>query len=314
MRVLRWAAVAVALLVLVAGVAVAGLLWAAGTETGRRVAARQASALLGRAVAVDGPVHITLGDPLVITVEGLRIANPDWAADTHLVQARRLTASLRPWPVLRGAWEFPLVRVEGAALSLERNGRGANTWTFGTPGAAAAEKVVTPDSRRATPLIGRLEIDGSRVRYRDAVTALDLDTTVSTAAGDSHADRMAVEGTGTFAGERFTLTAEGGSLLSLRDGNAPYPLTVETVVGKARSTIDGTLAEPVLFQGVDLAVHLQGDDLSRLVGLFGVVFPKTRDYDLSARLARDAAVWTLTGIRGRVGESDLSGDLRIATG
>lgn len=313
MRVLRWAAVAVAFPVLVAGVAVAVLPWAAGTETGRRVVAQQASARLGRAVVVDGPLRITLGDPLVITVEGLRIANPSWAADPDLAQVRRLTASLRPWPVLRGAWEFPLVRVEGAALSLERNGQGANTWSVGPPG-AAAEEAVTPDSRRTAPLIGRLEIDTSRVRYRDALTDLDLDTTVSTAAGDSRADRMVLEGTGTFAGERFTLMAEGGSLLSLRDGNAPYPLAIETVVGKARSTIDGTLAEPVLFQGVDLAVHLQGDDLSRLVGLFGVVFPKTRDYDLSGRLARDAAVWTLTGIQGRVGESDLSGDVRIATG
>ncbi|MCW2247635.1 uncharacterized protein involved in outer membrane biogenesis [Azospirillum fermentarium] len=314
MKILKWAAVAVVVLVLLAGVAVAGLLWGANTQTGRHIIARQASGLLGRDVALDGPLHITLGNPLLITVEGLRIANPDWAADDHLAEVRRLTVNLRPWPVLHGDWNFPLVRVEGAALSLERNGQGATTWAFGTPGAAVAEDVATPETRRDAPVIGRLEIDGSRVRYRDALTDLDLDTTVSTATGDNHSDRMAMEGKGTFAGEAFTLTAQGGSLLSLRDGNAPYPVKVSTVVGKARSTVEGTLDEPVLFQGVNLAVHLQGDDLSRLVGLFGVVFPKTRAYDLSAQLARDAAVWTLTGIKGRVGESDLSGDVRIDTG
>ncbi|SMH48721.1 AsmA family protein [Azospirillum agricola] len=280
----------------------------------RGFVAKRASAALGREVAIDGDLKVRLGNPIRIHLEGLRIANAPWSDEKDMLAIRALDAALLPWPILKGNWELPELRVDGPKLVLEKNDRGENNWTFApTPTKEVAKEAATPDKRGDIPVIGQLAIADGAVRYRDPTSDIDIANTINTASGDNDTQTVKLDGKGSFAGKPFTLAAEGGSLLTLRDDPEPYPIKIEAAVGKTRGRIEGSVAEPVKMQGIDLSVDLRGDDLAEIFPILGIPTPKTRPYSISGHLGYEGTRWSFEGMHGKVGESDLSGSVAVET-
>jgi uncharacterized protein involved in outer membrane biogenesis len=112
----------------------------------------------------------------------------------------------------------------------------------------------------------------------------------------------------------FRLDVRGGSVLRLQDETVPYPLHIEAAIGDTRVAFDGTLTDPLHPDVFDIALKMSGASLSDLFPIFGVPLPPTPPYSLEGRLKHDGVLWTVAGLNGRVGDSDLSGDLTIDTG
>ncbi|MFN3400088.1 MAG: AsmA family protein, partial [Ferrovibrio sp.] len=180
----------------------------------------------------------------------------------------------------------------------------------------AAPDVAAPEDRTEMPLIGRLRIQDGRFLYHDEKAGIDIDAEVATVFGANSEgrDRVRLGGRGTMHGEAFRLRMTGGSLLSLRENEEPYPLTIELEVGETKGRISGTLADPIKFEGLDLEVALSGPDLGKLQIITGVPLPMTPPYDLKGRLQRDGAILRIENMAGRVGNSDLGGMIRVDTG
>ncbi|HYD64912.1 AsmA family protein [Azospirillum sp.] len=315
MAVLKWIGLGLlglaGLVVVGGGLALALFDW----NDARGFAARQASKALGREVAIDGTLDVKLGDPIHIHIEGLRVANTDWAKEPNFAEVRVLDAQVRLWPLLRGDIEVPEVKVSGPKLAMEKNAEGANNWTFGNdPRKEAAEETVKPDDRSEVPLIESLVIEDGRVGYLDPKSEIDINSTINTATGGSGDASVRLDGQGSFAGKPFKLAVDGGSLLFLRDTAQPYPIKVEASVGKTRGKVEGKIAEPVKLEGVDLSIEVAGDDMAEIFPIFGIPTPKTRPYALSGRLGKEGNVWRFDGMNGKVGESDLAGNLAMDTG
>lgn len=316
MAVLKWIGLGLlGLVVLVAagaGIALAVFDW----NDARGFIARQASKTLNREVAIDGDLKVKLGDPIIIHVEGLRVANTDWSDEKTMAELKVLDAKLRLWPLLRGDYEFPEIRLSAPKLVLEKNKDGEPNWNFGSPDARkeAAKDTVKPEDRGDLPIIESLVVEDGRLRYRDPASEIDIDSGISTAVGGNGEEQVKLEGRGNFAGKPFTLLAEGGSLQYLRDDPKPYPLKVQTAVGKTKGKIEGSIAEPVKMEGVDLSVELSGDDLADVFPILGIPTPKTRPYSLAGHLGREGPVWRFDGLKGKVGESDLSGTVAVDLG
>ncbi len=316
MAVLKWIGLGLLGLVVVvaagAGLALALVDW----NDARGFLARQATKALDREVAIDGPLSVRLGDPIRIRVEGVRVANREWSDEATMVELKALDAQLRLWPLLRGDYEFPELRLTAPKLILEKNREGEPNWAFGGPDPRkeAAKEAATPDDRGDIPIIESLLVEDGRLRYRDPTSAIDIDSGINTAVGGSGEQQVRLDGNGSFAGKPFTLRVEGGSLQYLRDNPRPYPLKVETAVGKTQGRIEGSIAEPVKMEGVDLSVELSGDDLADVFPILGIPTPKTRPYSLSGHLGREGPVWRFEGMKGKVGESDLSGTVAVDVG
>jgi uncharacterized protein involved in outer membrane biogenesis len=67
-------------------------------------------------------------------------------------------------------------------------------------------------------------------------------------------------------------------------------------------------------KGEDVTLDIQGDDMADLFPLIRLVFPSTPPYKLKGRLKHEGQVWSFSNFSGRVGDSDLSGTLRVDTG
>ncbi|MBC7802022.1 MAG: AsmA family protein, partial [Gemmatimonadaceae bacterium] len=117
------------------------------------LAERQASAALGRRVTIER-LHVRLGRPATITVEGLRVGNPPGFPDApSFASVPRLTAQVD----LVAYWQtgrvvLPSLEVERPAVEVVARPDGSNNFTFGTPEAqAAADAVVAQAAGQAPP-------------------------------------------------------------------------------------------------------------------------------------------------------------------
>lgn len=266
----------------------------------------------GRSVAIDRIDGEWAWRPR-FRLSGVRLGNIDQATDREMFVAERVEFVVDLPALLRGRLELPEIKLVKPQLSFERLADGTSNWSFG---AQAAAEAALPDDRGEMPLIGRLDIDGGDLKFRDHAAGIDLQGKIGNAHGDGKVGEGNVEfqGQGSLQGERFTLRMIGGSLLSLRESDAPYPLTIDIAAGASRAQIAGTLADPIKLEGLALDVRLQGPNLAALTKLTGVPLPNTPNYDLAAKLDRRGAIWALDDLAGRMGHSDLAGRLAIDTG
>lgn len=271
------------------------------------------TAATGRQTVINGRVGGEWSLTPRFVIEDFHMANADWAREKELLSFERAEIVVDLRQLLRGRTVLPEIRLVKPQIALERRADGAGNWTLGL---AVAKDVAAPEDRTDMPLIGRLRIEDGRFLYRDEKAGVDIDAEVATVFGANNEgrDRVRLGGRGTMHGEPFRLRLTGGSLLSLRENDEPYPLTIELTVGQTQGRISGTLADPIRFEGLDLEVALNGPDLGKLQVMTGVPLPMTPPYDLKGRLYRDGAIWRIENMAGRVGNSDLGGLIRIDTG
>ncbi|WP_017462536.1 AsmA family protein, partial [Dyella ginsengisoli] len=130
---------------------------------------------------------------------------------------------------------------------------------------------------------------------------------------------------------RFRWTAEGhyqgapakgsgriGAMLALQRKDRPFPVQAQLQVGDTHIGLAGTLTDPLHLGALDLHLWFAGTSMARLYPLLGVTLPDTRPYatrgDLSARLGDHGSRFDYRHFHGRVGDSDLAGNLRFVTG
>jgi uncharacterized protein involved in outer membrane biogenesis len=95
----------------------------------------------------------------------------------------------------------------------------------------------------------------------------------------------------------------------LRNNASPYPLTFNIRMGSTLVNVEGTFADPVQMTGVNAHLGLRGDNLADLFYLTGIPLPPTPPYQLSGHLQKQNGIWGFHNFQGRVGDSDLSGEL-----
>ncbi|MBS4047227.1 MAG: AsmA family protein [Alphaproteobacteria bacterium] len=271
------------------------------------------TAATGRQTVINGRLDGEWSLTPRFVIEDFHMANADWAREKELISFERAEVVVDLRELLRGRTVLREILLVKPQVALERRADGEGNWTFGVE---AATDVAAPEDRTEMPLIGRLRIQDGRFLYHDEKAGIDVDAQVDTvrASGGEGTDRVRLGGRGTMHGEAFRLRMTGGSLLSLRENEEPYPLTIELDVGETKGRISGTLADPIKFEGLDLEVALSGPDLGKLQIITGVPLPMTPPYDLKGRLQRDGAILRIENMAGRVGNSDLGGMIRVDTG
>ncbi|MCZ3114883.1 hypothetical protein NYZ21_20820, partial [Acinetobacter baumannii] len=88
--------------------------------------------------------------------------------------------------------------------------------------------------------------------------------------------------------------------------------------GATRAHARGILLDPVRLRDFDLRLALSGKNLEDLYPLLGLSMPPTPPYSVDGRLGRDIrgalTTWRYHDFTGRVGDSDLAGDVDVTTG
>jgi len=267
---------------------------------------RRVSVVTGRSFSIHGDLDVRLSLRPRVVAYDVVLGNVPGAADPVMAQARRIEFRIDLPALLAGRIALPDLTVSQPRLALAVNADGVGNWTFQPGGTGAAAR---PWS------VGALSIDEGRATYRDAA-GTDLQFTLQTVADSGPASPFGVEltGTGRFKALPLVLSARGGALLSLREAHDPYPVQAKASIGNTRLSIDGLLLDPLRMKGEKLNVTLAGSDLALLFPLIGVPLPATGPYQLAGFLDHAGDVWSLRNFKGRLGQSDLSGDFSVDRG
>ncbi|HEV2623314.1 MAG TPA: AsmA family protein [Frateuria sp.] len=110
-----------------------------------------------------------------------------------------------------------------------------------------------------------------------------------------------------------------GGVLALRGGGSPFPLQADVQLGRSRVALVGTLTDPLELGALDLRLWLSGPSMATLYPYTGVTLPDTPPYATEGHL--QATLDSTRGnhfsyrhFHGRVGDSDIGGDVAFDTG
>lgn len=279
--------------VLVLGVLLVVLL---NSEWARAFAERTATERAGRRVTI-GDLHVRPALRPRITLDDLRIANPEWAKTRHLVDAAEVRAEIALLPLFSGRVVIEDLLLAHARVGLEQEGDRA-TWRFGPSG--SEESIIT---------LRRVAIDHGHITYRypDEKTALEIDVEGDLASGGE----LQLTGKGRFRGHPTTAVMQAPAILPSPD--TPIEMTAKGTIGSIRVAMAGSVRAAEQ-DGIDLRLDLSGESLADLEELVPMNLPDTPPYRIKGRVRNPGGVWTLDGLEGKVGDSDLSGRLTFDRG
>ncbi|TAK63380.1 AsmA family protein [Methylobacter sp.] len=278
----------------------------------RNMAGTTGSALLGRKFAIDGDIKIDWDwTTPEVSIRKLRIANIAKSKDPNMVAIDEIDFQIKIWKLLQAELNLPKLKFTKPKVILEKFSEAEKNWDF--PALAGDE--TTSEDRKNLPVIGSVSIDDGKLAYRDLPKKLAVMLNLDTARGGVEAQKgmYKLSGQGTLQDQPFSLQAKGGSLSMLQNSTAPYPLTLDIKMGSTRIDVEGTIANPAKLAGMNTQLNLQGNNLADLFHLTQIPLPPTPPYQLSGHLQQRNEVWKFNKFKGKVGDSDLSGDLVYQT-
>ncbi len=237
-----------------------------------------------------------------IEFDGIEFANPPWAREPYLVKAQRAEFEIRLWPLLRGEVVIPRLQLVSPTVGLQMEQDGRRTWALGKD---------TGD-KGTVPTIGLLQVDGGGVDFLAQHLGVDIHTdfTFDTTRGEMPLE-FRVKG----RYQRQPLTAEGrtGNVLQLTSstGQPPFPLEIKAAAGKTQLSVSGTVAALADLDGIDAKFQIKGQTLGDLYPLLGIALPQTSPYALGGDLSKRGELWEAKGLNGKLGLSDIGGDMRF---
>jgi len=276
----------------------------------RNIINKTGSAALGREFAIEGAIDINWDWTAPnVSVHKLRIANLPESKNPNMVAIDEIDFQIRIWKLLKAELNLPKLNFTKPNIVLEEFSDTKKNWDFKT-------EDKSPEDRGDFPVIGTLSVNDGKLTYRDHPKKLAVKLDVDTARGsglENQQDRYKLSGQGILQDQPFSLQATGGSISTLRDTEKPYPLTFDLKMGSTRVDMEGTISDPAKLSGMNAQLNLQGNNLADLFHLTQIPLPPTPPYKLSGRLQKQNEIWKFQQFKGKVGDSDLSGDLSYDT-
>jgi uncharacterized protein involved in outer membrane biogenesis len=267
----------------------------------------RASAAIGRQVTI-AHLHVGLGRAVTVTADDVVVANPpDWKQDDPpLATIRTLTVQADAWGYLHGGGlVLPVIGIDGVRILAAETADGTANFRLATGGGSAGKTSLRIGDVRIT--------DGDAHVVMPKLKA-DFNARIATQ-GDGDAAKILVDAKGTYAAQPITARLVGGALLSLRDAQHPWPVDLAVANGPTRVALNGTIDDPLAFQGADLKLQFSGPDMGLLEPLVGFPVPQTPAYQVEGKLdLHGFDKIRFQDFRGRLGNSDIAGTIEEQPG
>jgi len=236
--------------------------------------AREIEIRLGRAVAIDGPLSLSLLPVPHLEAEKVRIANIAGATDADFASAERLELRLRVLPLLSGKFAFSSLVLVKPQIRLQRLADGRVNWRFNVvdPGKAGAVAAGGPGAASPrTPTWGavfeKIELRHAQVSFRHPrlglVSAEQIDAEAS-ALGDDGPFRFT--GNGKMAGMPVALE---GSVGELDADQTPAELSLNAGDDAGRLSVSGVLTGRDAATAFNGRITVKAAHFERLAALLG---------------------------------------------
>ena len=267
--------------------------------------AQRISEKLGRKVEITS-LRISPGRWIGVELRDVTLANLESGSHADMLSLRNLQAEIDSWSLLFAA--TPLVRslvVEGVTLRLEKT-HGHKNWHFGERSPAPSGG--NPPDYRGVPTILDFQMKDSEIIIRTTSgnflrTRIDQAQVTSEAANTPV--RMNVRGS--YNGLAATLTGDLDSFDALRRAPQPFPVRLHLNSGHTSMNFQGTMTDPLNFEGVagELRLHAPTPDV--FGALAGEAINLNLDIELTGKFEHANNDWKLSDISGKINHEAFKG-------
>ncbi|MFN3558352.1 MAG: AsmA family protein [Brevundimonas sp.] len=265
---------------------------------------RWASAKYDRQIELNGDLDVKLFSwTPSAQIRSIRVGGPSWAREKDTLRIADLQASVRLRPLFAGRLEMPLVAITRPEVVLIATEDGRQSWELNPDAPDTGEGLKLPPINQLIIRDGTLSLD-------EQGRNIKLEATISAREGSDGQAGFNLNGEGTVNGTPLTLAIQGGPFINIRR-NHPYGFQATLAGVGSRLEARGSITRPFDLGQFQATLSLQGRDLADLYLLTGITTPNTPPYRLSGRLTRDDSKFSFNAFSGRVGSSDLSGDLVV---
>ena len=312
-QVKRFFQVLLGLLLLLLLLVGAGVVWLFNADL-KDLAAKVASDALGRPVLAD-TLTIAWGNPLHVELINLRIANAAWGSTPQMITLARFSADVDLSSLWIGKPVYDHLRAEGLTVVLERDPQGVGNWKFGDDSAQSGGFALIPKNRTQFPTLLDMALKDALITYRTYsgnVLRIKLDNLTIVSPGEDVP--VTLKAAGAYNNTALALDAKTESFDKLRDADMPFG-TAFALFGKtARLDFDGTMMEPLDFDGVDGDLQMTAEELDNLLASFGAEMTAAYPLVVNGHLTRKGDHWELTKAAGQLDQSDFTGKLILDEG
>ncbi|MCH4873719.1 AsmA family protein [Pseudomonas sp. TMW22091] len=268
-----------------------------------------------------------------VIAEDITLGNPEWSKNPQMASLKKVEARVSPLALLTETVAIPRIDLTEPSANLERLADGRANWTF-------TFDPKDPDAKPSdwTVDIGAIGFDKGHVTLNDQTLKARLDVVIdplgkpipfSDIVGEKEAKKAQEQGAvpqdyafalkvnGEYHGQKLNGTGKIGGLLALQDASRPFPLQAQVSIADTKVALAGTLTDPLNLGALDLRLKLAGSSLSNLYPLTGVTLPDSPPYSTDGHLIAKlhepgGAVFTYENFNGKIGSSDIHGDLKYA--
>jgi AsmA family protein len=284
------------------------------------------------------------------TAHNIQIGNPAWTHQPQFAQLDALQFRISPLALLIHHIDVPAVQLIGPQIDLERDGHGQINWDFAfeqnsTPsawtlnlGSVGVDKghVTVSDAKNRlnlqvtiTPfehaipysqIVARSTSEARADVGHDVAKTVDSNKTKPDTSANANRTsyQFAWTANGSYQGAPVTGSGKTGAVLALQQANPPFPVQARLHIGDTKIAFVGTLTDPIHLGALDMRVWFAGSSMAKLYPILGITLPETPPFategHLSAELHRYGSRFSYQDFRGRVGESDIGGNLVVVTG
>jgi uncharacterized protein involved in outer membrane biogenesis len=267
----------------------------------------------GRPVSIDGPVtmHLFSLNPQLI-VEGFTLGNAPWAADKPMMTMRKFDATLSLKSLLSLHLIFPRIAIDAPAIDIERDASGQANWEFSQASSHSSRGASAP---LHLPVIQELSLTNGTLTAVDRIRKLTFNGQVSVQENQNAADNHALKlrGSGTLNAKPFQLVLDGQPLIGVLPSK-PYSFEISISAADIKLSAHAKIPRPFDLAALEAIFKLSGSDLADVYYLTGLALPNTPPYEVSGTLVRDNLRFGVADFHGRLGSSDIAGNVAIDTG
>ncbi len=284
------------------------------------------------------------------TARDIDIGNPSWATQPQFGHLDAVQFRIVPLALLIRHIDVPSVQLIGPQIDLERNSQGQTNWDFVIPSSSTPSswqlnlksigfdkgQVALDDAKNRLNLHGTITPLQQAISYDDIVAqatsnaradvghdvgkVVDSNKTAPDTSTNAHHTSYQFTWTvdGSYQGTPVTGTGKTGAVLALQQTDQPFPVQARMHIGDSKIALVGTLTDPVHLGAMNLRVWFAGSSMAKLYPIIGITLPDTPPYategHLSAELHLRGSRFSYRDFRGRVGESDIGGNMLVVTG
>jgi uncharacterized protein involved in outer membrane biogenesis len=220
------------------------------------------SSRIGHELTIGGRFELRFGRSTTLIAEDVELRNPNWPDNTDLVSVGNLTITVDTWSALGRPFIIEELYADNIRVHLARDSEGRFNMAAEIPGQEDAEPAEFDPNRIAFRSVGLRSVE---IAYIDPARPRPIDAKFDqlTISPDAN-DILDLDLNGTV--NELPLWADGklGPWQNLVDGR-DILADLDISLGQIRLALEGTIADLVALEGVEIDGSLSGPEISRVL-------------------------------------------------